>query len=201
MPTDPPADFPDFDLPEGEGEDGTTVAFVSTMEPLALRVDEIDDDRIPEGLICMGSFFQGRLIARSAVPPETLDEIRDRHVFESPVRIALAAVEREPGLQCRLFALLPAEQLEGNEEPEEPWAASVPRFEDVARTADENKADESPEGAVVPILLGHIVRFAKDRKHPDDLAAEAADVLQTIIAQDQPLSNVVDKLLDDLLDT
>jgi hypothetical protein len=50
------------------------------------------------------------------------------------------------------------------------------------------------------ILLGHIVRFAGDRKHPDDLAAEALDVLQKIIAGG-PLSDANQKAIDDLLDS
>ena len=159
-----------------------------------MDVGEVDDDRIPDGDVCMGSFLEGRLIARRAVPPEILEDMRTRQTFSSPVRIALAAVEQDPGLQCRLFALLPAEQTQEEDEAHEPWAESVPKFEDMR--ADEETDDA--EDAVVPILLGHIVRFTKDRKHPEDLAAEAADVLQTIIADDQPLSNVVDKLLDDL---
>lgn len=187
-----PPDFPDFEFPEGDGS--TTVALVSTMDPVSLAVDEVDDDRIPDGDVCMGSFLEGRLIARRAVPPEILEDMRTQQTFSSPVRIALAAVEQDPGLQCRLFALLPAEQMQEDDEAHEPWAESVPKFED---TGTDEEMDDA-EDAVVPILLGHIVRFTKDRKHPEDLAAEAADVLQTIIADDQPLSNVVDKLLDDL---
>jgi hypothetical protein len=101
---------------------------------------------------------------------------------------------------------LPADQVEEDDEDEEPWAASVPKFEDVVadeeqEEAEEEEDDESEdEERVYPLLLGNIVRFRRDRKHPDDLAAEAADVLQTIIADERPLSNIVDKLLDDLLD-
>ena len=192
MPSFEPPDFQDFEFPEGD--ESTTVALVSTMEPVSLNVEEVPDDRIPEGDVCMGSFLSGRLIARRAVPPEMLEDMRSRRIFAVPVRIALAAVEQDPGLQCRLFALLPAEQIKEDDEAREPWADSVPQFEDVQSDEEEEDGDD----AVVPILLGHIVRFQKDRKHPDDLAAEAADVLQTIIADDQPLSNVVDKLIDDL---
>jgi hypothetical protein len=181
--------------PEDEEKPETPVAFVSTQEPVTLRVAEVDDDRMPEGMICMGTFFDDRLIARSAVTPEALTELVDRSVFEAPVRLALAAVEEEPGLQCRLFALLPVTQLqETDEEPDEPWAESVPRYEDVLDD------DEEEDDALASILLGHIVRFQKDRKHPSDLAAEAADILRTILTNEQPLTNVVDKLLDDLLD-
>jgi hypothetical protein len=79
------------------------------------------------------------------------------------------------------------------EEPEEPWAASVPRFEDVSA-----KVESDEQEAIVPLLLGHIVRFAKDRRHPDDLAAEAADILRAILSDDRPLHDVVDKILEDL---
>ena len=51
---------------------------------------------------------------------------------------------------------------------------------------------------VVPLLLGHIVRFSRDRRHPDDLAAEAADVLRAVLSDDRPLTNVIDKILEDL---
>ena len=68
----------------------------------------------------------------------------------------------------------------------------MPSFED--RTHE-----EIPENAVVPLLLGHIVRFQRDRKHPDDLAMEAGDVLQTIVAKESATTEVVDKLLEDLL--
>ncbi len=179
--------------PEDGEQSETPVAFVSTQEPVNLRVSRVEDDRMPEGMICMGTFFDDRLIARSAVTPEALAELTDRNVFQTPVRLALAAVEEEPGLQCRLFALLPLEQLQAaQEDPDEPWAASVPRYEDAVEEPED-------EDAVASILLGHIVRFEKDRKHASDLAAEAADVLRTILSDDHPLTDVVDKLLDDLL--
>jgi hypothetical protein len=43
---------------------------------------------------------------------------------------------------------------------------------------DDEEDDESPYET---ILLGHIVRFAKDRKYPDNLAEEAVDILSRII--------------------
>lgn len=209
-PTDPPEppgppDPPEHPADFGEEGPSTPVALVSTVDPVAIQVGEVDDERIPDGMVCMGAFLAGRLIARSIVPPEMLADLSHRNVFQEPVRIALAAVERDPGLQCRLFALLPADQVEEEDEDEEPWAASVPKFEDVVAEQEEEEEDEDEEAQeeeerVYPLLLGNIVRFNRDRKHPDDLAAEAADVLQTIIADDRPLSNIVDKLLDDLLD-
>ena len=187
----------------GNGDAQTSVAFVSTQQTVDLHIDEIDDDRTPDDMVCMGVFFQDRLIARSIVPPEALQQLEAQDVFADPVRLGLAAVEEDPGLQCRLFALLPAERFQEpaqESEPEEPWAASVPRFEDVLQSAaDEGDEDEELEGeAIVPVLLGHVVRFGRDRKHPDSLAEEAADVLRAILSDDRPLTNIVDKILEDL---
>ncbi len=190
-------DEPEYDSPNpGEQHPKAAVAFVATQDPVSVHVAEIADSRTPEGMICMGTFLKSdkKPIARSAVPPDMLSDIEARDAFADPVRLALAAVEEEPGLQCRLFALLPAEYFQEpeSEEPEEPWAASVPRFEDRER-------QELPKNAVVPLLLGHIVRFKRDRKHPDNLAMEAGDVLQTILSKESPTTEVVDKLLEDLL--
>lgn len=187
--------------PGGNGGAQTSVAFVSTQQTVGLSVDEIADDRTPEGMVCMGVFFQNRLIARSIVPPDALGQIEAQNVFADPVRLGLAAVEEDPGLQCRLFALLPATRFQQQEqEPDEPWAASVPRFEDVLQ-ADEDDDDDDNEmddEAIVPLLLGHVVRFGRDRKHPDSLAEEAADVLRAILSEDKPLTNIVDKIIEDL---
>ncbi len=191
---DLPEDFFPDHSPDANDGDATPVALVSTLEPMDIRVGEVQDESIPDGMVCMGSFLNDRLIARSAVPPEMITDIADRDVFSEPVRIALAAVEQDPGLQCRLFALLPAAAFAEEPEVEEPWAVSVPKFEDASKS-------EEMENAVVPLLLGHIVRFRRDRKHPEDLAAEAADVLRTILVKDKPMGAVVDKILEDLLDS
>lgn len=189
----------EFDFPrdgEPDGEPPTPVAFVSTQQSVPLEVSKVEDDRTPDGMVCMGTFFNERLIARSIVPPEAMDEVEGHDLLADPVRLGLAAFEDDPGLQCRLYALLPASQLmeDQREEEEEPWAASVPRFEDVLEQAEDEDGDE----AIVPLLLGHIVRFARDRRHPEDLAAEAADILRAILSEDRPLTDVVDKILEDL---
>ena len=56
------------------------------------------------------------------------------------------------------------------------------------------------QGACFALALGHIVRFAGDRKHPDDLAAEAVDILQKILTGG-PLADASRKAIDDLLDS
>ena len=89
-------------------------------------------------------------------------------------------------------------ELEQEEEEEdgadEPWATSVPKPEFESSEADGEATDEP---AVAPIPLGHIVRFERDRVHPESLPLEAADVLRKII--DGETSEVVDRALSDLL--
>jgi hypothetical protein len=79
-------------------------------------------------------------------------------------------------------------------EPEEPWSSSVPSSAYEA-SLDADAASEDP--TVAPIPLGNIVRYQKDRVHPDSLPLETADVLRRII--EGGASEVVDRALADLL--
>jgi hypothetical protein len=174
------------------------VALVVTDGPVQINVAPLEDERTPEGMVCLGTRVDGRLIARCVVPLEVADLISRRAILQEPVPLALAVKEADPGLQCRLFAVvdLPPEALaEEDEEPEPPWASSVP-----SSKFDELSQSGSPESEHqrVAVLLGHIVRFAKDRRHPENLPLEAADVLATLVQG--RASEVVDKVIEDLLD-
>ena len=120
--------------------------------------------------------------------------------------LGLFAYEEEPGLQCRLFALVPHEKLKDADSADEPWKESVPSYEQSRATDDRDAelfgdADEDGERERrETVLLGHIVRFESDRKHNDDLAAEAVDILQKIIVGG-PLDEADTKAIDDLLDS
>ena len=110
------------------------VALAATDRPLPLRLATIDDERAPDGMACIGSFLGPKLVARCVVPPDAAAFLLERGLFAEPVRLALAAREEPPGLQCQLFALvdLPGDFFdapEGEEEEEEgaaPWADSLP---------------------------------------------------------------------------
>jgi hypothetical protein len=172
------------------------MAFVLTDRPLPIAVEPVEDERTPEGMACLVTRLNGRLVARCVVPVEALDFFEEYGLFRGPVALALAAHEEAPGIQGRLFALvdLPAGALaEDREEDEaEPWSASVPSsdFDRIVRSSP----GEERQAAV---LLGHIVRFDRDRKHQGDLPLEAADILASIVSGE--VSEVVDKLLADLL--
>jgi hypothetical protein len=175
---------------ESEGEPRPAV-FVTTAQPVSVRVDRLTDERAPEGT-ALGAFIGDRLIARSAMDAESIDRLLSLGLFDDPVPLGLFAYEEEPGLQCRLFALVRSDALREAADADEPWKASVPSFEE----RQEESEGEGPP--METILLGHIVRFAGDRKHPDDLAAEAVDVLQKILTGG-PLTDANEKAIDDLL--
>lgn len=195
----------DLGLPDGDDE-GRPSVLVATSTPVQVRVEPVEDDRTPEGSVCLGTFIGERLVGRRVAPSEALEELREFHLFDEPVHLGLVAYEDSPGLQCRLLALLPAdrfpiseEQDEDGGEEEEPWKASVPtpEFELEGESTGEQATPSLEDGAAVPVYLGNIVRLSRDRKHPEDLAAEASDVLMTVLTG--AVSEVVDRVLEDLL--
>lgn len=224
----------DQDNPEAAGTPGGRPATVlaATDQPVPLEVREVADDRVPEGMTCLGTFLDGTLVARCAVPPEAVEFFAEQHLFDEPRQLVLAAREEEPGLRCELYALVPMPDREApvaDDEPEEPWLASVPSYEDAVARAEEEDEDEDDlddddlveddgddddeeedddvlaalHGAhadgrpMAAVLLGQIVRFQRDRKHPDSLPLETVDVLARIVSG--RVVEVVDKVLEDLL--
>lgn len=199
----------DLGLPEDDGE-GRTSVLVATSAPVLVRVEPVEDERTPEGSVCLGTFIGERLVGRRVAPTEALEELREFHLFDEPVHLGLVAYEEAPGLQCRLLALLPAERFplstdndeeEGDDEDSEPWRASVPapsfELEGERPQPPEGETPSLEDGAAVPVYLGNIVRLSRDRKHPEDLAAEASDVLMTVLTG--TVSEVVDRVLEELL--
>jgi hypothetical protein len=169
------------------------LVLAATDHPLPIRVGRIDDERVPEGLIGLGTHLHDRLIARCAVPSEVAELIETSQIFQAPVQLVLAAREAPPGLQCQLFAVVAIAALEADEEAE-PWAASVPG----AGYPDSTGEDSRSDGGQGMVFLGQIVRVERDRKHRENLGLEAADVLRKLI--EGSTSEVVDRVLEDLLD-
>lgn len=209
----PDDESPDEDSPseddesEGDEAEAKPAVFVTTREPVTLLVSQLDDPRAPDSS-ALAAYIDGRMVARSAMPAEAIARLLELRLFEEPVPLGLFAYEDAPGLQCRLFALVPRTALEGDTHDAEPWKESVPSFE-ASREMDgddddddDEDDDEEGEEDTTPfetILLGHIVRFEKDRRHPDDLAAEAVDILQRIIHGAESLEDADRKAIDDLL--
>ncbi len=229
----------DQEKPEAAGApDGRpATVLAATDQPVPLVVREVEDDRVPEGMTCLGTFLDGTLVARCAVPPEAVEFFAEQKLFDEPRQLVLAAREEEPGLRCELYALVPMPEREmpvSEEEPEEPWLSSVPSYEEALARAEEEEEDELDDedldeddlddddladddedddededvlaalhGAnadgrpMAAVLLGQIVRFQRDRKHPDSLPLETVDVLARIVSG--RVVEVVDKVLEDLL--
>jgi hypothetical protein len=180
-------------------------ALVITDEAISIQVAELTDERTPEGMVCLATTLGDRVVARCVVSPEAAGYLGEVGFFGDPVRLALTAHEAPPGLQCRLFALvqIPREILEEGGEPEEedpePWAVSVPSsdYERVVQDESDDGEESEADTEMAAVLLGHVVRFTRDRRHPASLPLEAADVLSTIVQG--RVAEVVDKLLEDLL--
>lgn len=186
----------------GDSDPEASSVLAATDQPVPIEVREIPDDRVPEGMRCLGTFLDGNLVARCAVPPGAADYFDRFGVFAEPRQLVLAAREEEPGLRCELYAIvpMPTTPLEmDEEEPEEPWAASVPSS-DYERVVAEQGIDEAASGdpTMAAVLLGQIVRFRRDRKHPENLPLETVDILARIVSG--RVVEVVDKVLEDLLE-
>jgi len=179
-----------------EDELPASTVFVATATPLEVSVAPLPDERAPDG-VCLAARIDGRLVARCAMPGESIERLVALKLFEEPVLVGLLAFEGDPGIQGRLVALVPAARLTESSEPDEPWKASVPSFEDAERGAE---AEDGEGAGLAAILLGHIVRFSSDRKHPEDLAQEAVDILQRVVAG-APMPDAASKAIDDLLDS
>src|SRR3954462_14277161 len=184
-----------IDEPGSADNDAVPVpaAIAATAEPVQLEVSLIQDDRVPPEMVCMATYRNGRLVARSVMSPEAWEQIQTHGFFKDPLQVVLVARVAPPGLQCQLFAMVPLpEELE---EPEEPWSASVPSSSYESTVAEESAESEDPE--VAPVPLGNIVRYQKDRVHPDSLPLETADILKKIVEGEA--AEVVDRALADLL--
>ncbi len=196
---EPEFDGDDARPDEETGRPAVPVALAATESPILLHAELVEDERTPEGMVCMGTFRGDQLIARCVLSPEAWDEIEEAGVFEEPVPVVLVAQEAPPGLQCRLFAMIPLTDLtdEDDEEGEEaePWAASVPSSRYEEAVAEDEEDDDEPR--IVPLPLGNIVRYDRDRKFPDSLPREAVDILQKVIQG--RTTEVVDRALADLL--
>jgi hypothetical protein len=68
-------------------------------------------------------------------------------------------------------------------------------YEASIEESDEDEEEDEPR--VAPIPLGHVVRYERDRVHPQSLPLEAVDLLRKVI--DGKTSEVVDRALADLL--
>ena len=175
--------------PEGDAAQPEVAIFPNAM--FRLRVAPLSHERAKPGEQAFATYLadgpaDARPIAVGMLSTDAVAALVASDLFTEPTPLMLRAVEGEGGqLQGVVSALLPqaalarfARQLERDAEP---WAASVPAAPDPIPGVDAPGEDDEAN-ARAPFALGAIFRFAENRKHPGDLAAEAADLFMTVLS-------------------
>jgi len=190
--------FGDMLPPPHRAGDRHEHVLVGTASPIHLEVRPIEHHLTPEGAICIGTFHDGRPIGRCAIPADSVEDFLDMDLFDVPVALALDVREGGPGVEGSLLALVPIDRDEEGQDGfvDEPWKTSVPGAGYDAGPADDERENGDTEGQLVGIFLGEVVRFTRDRKNPDSLLREAADMLSDVIRG--LVGSVVDRVLEDL---
>ncbi len=180
--------------PRERTEEREEHVLVGTASPIRLDVRPIEHHLTPDGTVCIGTFHEGRAIGRCAIPADSVDDFLEMDLFDRPVSLALNVREGGPGVEGSLLALVPMVRTD-EAESDEPWRASVPGAGyDAPEEAEEE--EEDPGAQLVGIFLGEIVRFEEDRRNPDSLLREAADMLAGVIRGQ--VGSVVDRVIADL---
>jgi hypothetical protein len=171
--------------------------------PIALEARSIQHNAVPQGAVGLGYYYDDRLIARSVVAANALETIQS--LLSAPVSVALAAREDGKGnIDGRICLVLPVEAEEGGESEapdSEPWRSSIPappaEIEGGYGGGGEGEEGGGPKFALLPI--GNVVRAADDRRHPDDVAHDAKEMLDNLLQG--AARDAVQKAIDDLLNS
>jgi len=178
---------------------------VTHPELIQLEARPLESEQPGEGDVALAYYHDGHLLARGFVAPEAVKAIHG--ILSNPVSVALAATEDQSGnIDARFCLVLPVDSdkftLDDDEEEpaEEAWRASLPstpifgsNFDDQAESVDED--DNRPRVALLPI--GNIVRDARERHHPEDIARDLRDMLVKLM--EGRAKDAVTKAIDDLL--
>lgn len=172
---------------------------VTYPEPLTLEARSIPHDHTPQGSIALGYYHRGHLVARSVVAQEAIEAITG--ILSQPVSVALAAMADEQGnIEARVCLVLPVDPdellQEDDDEPEEPWRASVPPPPIEVESDYAAPPEDRPKLALLPI--GNVVRNATQRHH-NDVAGDAREMLENLLAGRG--RDAVQRAIDDLLDS
>lgn len=169
---------------------------VGTASPVRLRTERIRHHLTPDGTACVATYLGQRLIGRCAVPEETAEEFLDMELFAKPVSLALSVRPGGPVLEGNLLALVQLTDVSSDRPDDgaegEAWRRSVPGagYDSAALASD---GDEQP---LAGVFLGQVVRLEEDRKHPDNLLREAADMLSDVVRG--RIGNIVDRLISEV---
>jgi hypothetical protein len=178
--------------PESESEDPRPEAVLITDVAFRLRVAATPHARAKPGEQAFATYLadadgEPRPVAVGMLPTDTVATLLASDLFGHAAPLMLRATEGEEGqLRAVVSALFPQSALERfarevARADDEPWAASVPAAPDLA-AAGAPASDDDAEDPLIPFALGALLRFAENRKHPGDLAAEAADLFLTVLS-------------------
>lgn len=179
-----------------------SLVVITHPQPLRLEARHLEHDTTPPGSTALAYYHDERLVARGIVAEDAVAAIRS--LLRAPVALALAATEDdEHNIEARVCLVLPVDpdELEryiedDEDEPDEPWKASVPPPAYEREANDDGEGDGQARLALLPI--GNVVRGAHDRHH-QDVAGDAREMLDNLVAG--RAKGAVDKAIDDLLDS
>jgi hypothetical protein len=175
---------------------------VTHPEPIWLEARPIEHKAVPEGEVALAYYHEGQLLARGVVSNEAVKAING--ILVNPVSVALAATEDPDGnIDARFCLVLPVDPdkwpSDDEDAPEEPWRESVPNaptFEtEYDNTTPGEDDDDRPRVALLPI--GNVIRHARDRHHPDNIARDVREMLVNLM--EGKASDAIEKAIDDLL--
>ena len=179
-------------------------------EQVRLRMERVDaDGLVPENsdLVPMAFYVDSNANPsfRALLPPDTLRTLDE--MLNVPVTLGVLAEEPEDetqeiramvGLAVPIDRQNLLDQLsgDGDDEPDEPWKASVGSSE--AWRGDSPDSDDAADPATAILAFAPLVRLK--RQFPDDFGEELADRLESALAgATRPASEArVDRLLEDL---
>jgi hypothetical protein len=174
---------------------------VTHPKPITLQARPIRHESSPESSVALGYYHDGHLVARGIVSPDAVEAIHG--LLAKPVSLALAAAEDDHGnIDARVCVVLPIDpellQSEQDDEPEEPWKASLPLLpEGIEQGHERGDSTESAQPKLALLPIGNVIRGKNDRNHPGNVALDAQEMLENLVrgqAQD-----AVRKAIDDLL--
>lgn len=169
-----------FDPESIDGLNPDRAGLLTLETPREVIAKRIEYDPLPENHACVATYIGERMIARAAIPEDLVEDFCE--TVSGPVYLALITFEAEPGIQGRFIAFVPMERIHKIRLKKEPWLASLPEYE------------EAKGFGLVEI--GHVVRFEKDRKHPNDLEAETRDLFTQVLLGRSV--SVIDKIIENL---
>lgn len=173
---------------------------VTYPEPIRIETRPIEHYSVPDGAVGLGYYYDGHLIARGVVAPDSIDAIKG--LLDEPVSVALAATEDEDGnIDARVCLVLPmdgvAQEEEDEEEASEPWRASIPQPPSDFGTDDDEEGEDDEEPRVALLPIGTVVRSNRDRNHPEEVEVDVWEMLENLV--NGRAEDAARKAIDDLL--